>query len=239
MIHTVPETGSTNADLLARIAASDPMAEGDWLVADRQTAGRGRMGREWRDGAGNFMGSTTVHLRDGDPPAASLALSAGLAVHRAIASYGATPLLKWPNDLLIGVKKVAGILLEASDGQVVVGIGVNLVSAPDIPDRPATSLGAHAVDLSRDAFAAELVGCFADVLADWRGSGLPALIERWLAAAHPLGTALTVQQLGDAPVSGSFAGLTQEGALKLALASGELRVIQAGDVMLADPADRG
>ncbi|MBA4161727.1 MAG: biotin--[acetyl-CoA-carboxylase] ligase, partial [Novosphingobium sp.] len=60
MIQTVPETGSTNADLAARIAAHERVTEGDWLVADRQSAGRGRQGRAWFDGAGNFMGSTVV-----------------------------------------------------------------------------------------------------------------------------------------------------------------------------------
>ena len=80
MIRTVAQTGSTNADLAARLAAGDVVPEGDWLVADRQTAGRGRQGRPWSDGAGNFMGSTVVHPGPGDPPVPTLALVAGLGV---------------------------------------------------------------------------------------------------------------------------------------------------------------
>ena len=233
MIHSVPETGSTNADLLARIDALEPMPEGDWLVTDRQTAGRGRMGREWQDGAGNFMGSTTVHLREGDAEAASLALVAGLAAHDAVSGFGADAMLKWPNDLLMAGAKVAGILLERSGSRLIVGVGVNLVSAPKIPGRPTTSLAAQGIEVGRDAFADALAESFLGALDAWRSEGLPCIIERWLAAAHPQGTPLTVSPAGEPRLTGTFAGLDSTGALRLALASGEMRVIQAGDVMLA------
>ena len=116
-------------------APENMLPEGHWLVADRQTAGRGRQGREWFDGAGNFMGSTVVHPAFGDPAPGSLALLAGLALHRGHRHAPATApraMLKWPNDVMIGNAKLAGILLEREGDTVVVGIGVNLVSAPRI-----------------------------------------------------------------------------------------------------------
>ena len=136
MIETVRETGSTNADLAARIAHSGYVAEGAWLLADRQTAGRGRLGRSWSDGAGNFMGSTVVHLRHGDPSPDTLALVAGLAVYEAVVSRaGPETMLKWPNDVLVDGAKLAGILLERIGDAVVIGIGVNLAAAPRFDDR--------------------------------------------------------------------------------------------------------
>ena len=138
MIETVAEIASTNSALLARLGQGD-LHEGHWLVADRQTAGRGRAGRHWNDGLGNFMGSTVARLMPGDPPAPTLALVAGVALHRTL---GAIPgiVLKWPNDVLVDGAKLAGILLERQGDAVVVGIGVNLASAPTVPDRQTVAL---------------------------------------------------------------------------------------------------
>ena len=106
-IRIVERTGSTNADLLADHSA----VEGDWLVARSQHSGRGRQGRTWESAEGNFLGSTMVTLKVGDPPPATLSLAAGVALIRAVeAAAPATGLiLKWPNDLLMGPGKLAGI----------------------------------------------------------------------------------------------------------------------------------
>lgn len=231
MIQTVPETGSTNADLVARLRAGEVVAEGQWLLADRQSAGKGRQGRAWFDGAGNFMGSTLVHRRFGDPDPASLALVIGLAVHEAIASRllaGGEARLKWPNDVMIGAAKLAGVLLERAGDSVIVGVGVNLAVAPDLPDRETVALGG----VDRDAFAADLARQFAIELDRWRSFGLAPIIARWLAAAHPIGTPLSVGEPGETPVRGAFAGLSDDGALRLCLADGRTRVIHAGEVRL-------
>lgn len=231
MIQYLAETGSTSVDLAARLRAGEFVPEGHWLVADRQTAGKGRQGREWFDGAGNFMGSTAVHLRFGDPDPASLALLAGLALHEAVTrrlNGVALAALKWPNDVMIGTAKLAGILLERVADSVVIGIGVNLASAPELPDRETIALGAA----DRDAFAADLARQFDIELDRWRSFGLAPIIQRWLAAAHPLGTPLGVGEPGEALLTGTFAGLTDDGALLLRLADGQTRVIHAGDVRL-------
>ena len=233
MIETVAATGSTNGDLAARLAAGEPLGEGFWLVADRQTAGRGRLGRVWHDGYGNFMGSTLVRRRAGDPPLPSLALAAGVAVQAALAPLlpaALQPQLKWPNDVTAGGAKLAGLLLESVGDVAVVGVGVNLAQAPHLPDRPATALAAFGPAPDRDLFATALAGAMAAELARWRGLGLAALVGRWQAVAHPPGTPLRVAGVADAPLAGEFAGLAADGALRLRLADGTTRIIHAGDV---------
>ena len=235
MIETVAATGSTNADLAARLAAGEALAEGFWLVADRQLAGRGRQGRAWEDGLGNFMGSTLVRRGPIDPPAPSLALAAGVAVQAALAPLlppVAQPQLKWPNDVLVGGAKLAGILLEAAGDALVVGIGVNLASAPEVSGRATTALCRFGPAPDRDSFAGRLAAAFAEELARWRQFGLAALITRWQAVAHPPGTPLVARGGGDGggDLAGHFAGLAEDGALRLALADGTTRVIHAGDV---------
>ena len=101
MINIAAQTGSTNADLLEQIKSGEALEEGIWLVADRQTAGRGRQGREWFDGHGNFMGSTLVRPGPNDPPAHTLSLMVGIALYDAVLPLvpDSTALkLKWPND---------------------------------------------------------------------------------------------------------------------------------------------
>lgn len=233
MIRTVPETGSTNADLIADLRAGDRLAEGDWLVADRQTAGRGRQGRAWFDGAGNFMGSTLVRIRSGDPPPASFALAAGLAVYEAVLPLLSDPptlRLKWPNDLTYGAAKLAGILLEREGDALVVGIGINLAQAPCIEGRETIALAELGPVPDRDVFAAALAASFAIELERWRSYGLEPLVRRWQVAGHPPGTPLTVAPPGEEPLAGTFDGLEADGALRLRLADGTSRVMHAGDV---------
>ena len=102
--------------------------------------------------AGNFYGSTLVQLRPDDPPAPSLSLVAGLALIEAldVAVPGQPLVLKWPNDLMLSGKKLAGILLERAGERVVLGFGVNLAAAPQLPDRQAASL---AGEIQPEAFA--------------------------------------------------------------------------------------
>ncbi|MDP3906044.1 biotin--[acetyl-CoA-carboxylase] ligase [Novosphingobium sp.] len=236
-LEVLPETGSTNADLAARIAAGDRVAEGHWLIANRQTAGRGRQGRVWFDGAGNFMGSTVVERRAGDPPPGTLALVAGLAVHEAVGALippPHRPELKWPNDVMIGGAKLCGILLEAAGTGVIVGIGVNLAAAPELADRATIALAQFGPAPDRDLFAATLARQFDVEVERWRTFGLEPLVRRWLLAGHPQGTPLLVGEPGEDLLRGTFAGLGTDGALQLRLADGTTRAIHAGEVRLAN-----
>ena len=236
MIETVPQTGSTNADLAARLRTGERVAEGNWLVADRQTGGKGRQGRQWFDGAGNFMGSTLVRPGPGDPPAHTLALLAGLAVVETCLPHCPDPSalkLKWPNDAMVGRAKLAGILLEAARDGVIVGIGVNLAAAPRIEGRDAIALSDFGPAPDRDTFATSLARAFDTELERWRTYGLEPLIRRWLAVAWPQGTAITVHDAGGETLAGTFAGLENTGSMRLRLDDGSIRAIHAGDVMLA------
>jgi len=235
LIRTVASTGSTNADLAASLTAGEHLAEGDWLITDRQTAGRGRLGRAWFDGLGNFMGSTVVHPASGDPPPGTLALVTGLAVFETVAPRIPPPhlaRLKWPNDVLIGTAKLSGVLLERCNDAVIVGIGINLAAAPAVEGRATIALSAFGPAPDRDTFAASLARQFAIELERWRSFGLEPLIRRWEAAAHPHGTPLLVGEQGETPLAGEFAGLDGTGALQLRLADGTTRTVHAGEVRL-------
>lgn len=196
---------------------------------------------------GNLYASTLVRLRPSDPGAATLALVAGVAVQDAASTILALSQgslapdqvrgdeglrLKWPNDLLLGGAKLAGILLERAEDAVVVGFGANLADHPQLPDRPTTSLVAHGIDVEPAAFLDTLAEAFARWLARWRVEGLRSVRARWLERAHPIGTALTARLPDDSAIDGLFDGLDADGALILRLAGGERRVIHAGDVFL-------
>jgi len=240
LIKVVAEIASTNSALLARAAAGEALLEGHWLVTDRQTGGRGRAGRVWSDGYGNFMGSTAAVLRHSDGPPQTLALVAGLAAHRALMAVVpglAGPksdglALKWPNDLMVGAAKLGGILLERQGEVVIVGIGVNLAEAPAVPDRATVSLAALGLAGSRDVFASALVETWAEALDLWHRGGWPELRQQWLARAHPEGTLFSVNHAGEGKLIGAYAGLDPDGAVLLRLADGAVRAIHAGDVEL-------
>ncbi len=226
LIRTVPETGSTNDDLAA--LARDGAPEATWLRAERQTGGRGRQGRAWLSPPGNLYISTLVRLRPADPPAPTLALVAAVALHETVAHHAPGVTIKWPNDLVAGPAKLAGILLERHGNAVIIGMGVNLAHAPDLPDRPAISLADLAGTPQNPAVFAEILAeTHARWLARWRAEGLAPIRKAWLAAAHPIGTALSTSE-----GQGLFDGLDEGGALKLRLADGATRVIHAGDVFL-------
>jgi BirA family biotin operon repressor/biotin-[acetyl-CoA-carboxylase] ligase len=198
-----------------------------------------------------------VRLREADPPAPTLALVAAVALHEAATrfrhpgeargprtqvpanSQKAAFLdpglgrddelqIKWPNDLLAGSAKLAGILLERQEDAVVIGIGVNLAHAPAALDRPTTSLAAlNGAAPEAALFLDTLAQAFARSVSEWRSEGLPPIRTRWLAAAHPHGTSLSTPA-GE----GLFEGVDETGALRLRLAAGTVRVIHAGDVFL-------
>ncbi len=170
-------------------------------------------------------------LSKGDPPAQSLSLAAGLALVEAVdaAVPGLPVVLKWPNDLLLDGRKVAGILLERQEDRVVAGFGVNLAAAPEIPGRQATHLGRR---LSPQAFAPLLAGAMSAILRLWRTAEPADFAKAWLARATPLGTEITVHGDDSAAVRGRFDGIEPDGTLRLRLENGGVRAIRAADVTL-------
>jgi BirA family transcriptional regulator, biotin operon repressor / biotin---[acetyl-CoA-carboxylase] ligase len=214
--------------------AASGLAEGHWLRAECQSSGRGRMGRAWQSPIGNLYASTLVRLRAGDPPPATLALVAAVALVEVVHAYAphAPVAIKWPNDILISGAKLAGILLERAGDAVIIGIGINLAHYPYNLDRAVTSLLANGADVHPQTCCEAVSTVFTRWVARWRSEGIAPVRAAWLKAAHPIGTALAVH-LGDgARVDGLFDGLSEDGALRLRLADGAVRVIHAGDVFL-------
>ncbi len=217
------EVGSTNDWLLAR---ADDLPDGHWVLADRQTAGRGRRGRAWCDGAGNLMASVLVRA---EGPVQQLSFVAALALHAAL-GLGDRVALKWPNDLLLDGVKVSGILLERSGDGLVIGFGVNLASYPAGTERPATSLTAAGVPVpATTELLAMLMTAFAEYRGLWAAQGFDTIRSRWLALAAGLGDRIAAR-LGHETLEGCFEGLEPDGALALRLDDGSLRPVHAGEV---------
>jgi len=229
LIRTVQETGSTNEDLLAEARAGAP--EGTWLRAETQSGGRGRVGRNWISPPGNLYASTIVRLHPGEPEPATLALVAAVALEELASAYAGPGRLqlKWPNDLMAGPAKLAGILLERADDAVVIGFGLNLAHHPENLERPTASFASLGLAVpDPGGFAADLVDALARWVARWRSEGLAPVRARWLERAHPIGSALSANG-----VEGLFEGLDGQGALLLRRADGIVETIRAGDVFLA------
>jgi BirA family biotin operon repressor/biotin-[acetyl-CoA-carboxylase] ligase len=233
------ETDSTNAEARRRALAGErgPL----WIAARRQTAGKGRRGRSWEGGEGNLH--ATLLLTTGRPAAeaAQLSFVAALAVCDLARAYvdPAKTRVKWPNDLMIGDAKAAGILLEsgpAPDGGlwVGVGVGVNLAYAPENVERPATRFADHAANVPDVAQALQgLAFAFAEWQAVWETQGFDAIAKAWTASAYRLGEPAQAR-LANETVSGVAEGLDADGALSLRLNDGTVRKISAGDVFFGE-----
>ena len=236
------EIDSTNAECLRRAQSGErgPL----WIVAERQTAGRGRSGRSWSQAGGNFAASF-LFVPDGPLGALhQLALLCGVAVHEAIdrAAGGAVPTLrlKWPNDILVGHAKAGGILVEAATWRgttvAVAGIGLNIVHAPAIGGRTVARLGDYAGGLTSEAMLAALDAAMHRWLGVWQGgAGFGQIRNAWLARTGAAGEHLSVNA-GAERIEGTFHGIDDGGALLLRLADGSLRRLTYGDVSLAGAA---
>lgn len=219
MIEVVDELASTSEELKRRAAAGAGEAV---LLARRQTAGRGRLGRPWATVEGNLHLSLLLR-----PPApfrpGHWSVLAAVALADALSPHAPGLRLKWPNDVLLHGAKLAGILLESGDDHgrwLVAGFGVNLASAPEGTGRAVASLDGATTP---DAFAPELVAAFARSRALYAAHGFPPLRQAWLARGpHP--GAPVAAGLGDRRIEGRFAGLRDDGALLLDTPRGPVAV---------------
>ncbi|MGL4242466.1 MAG: biotin--[acetyl-CoA-carboxylase] ligase, partial [Beijerinckiaceae bacterium] len=203
-----------------------------WIMADEQTGGRGRHGRHWSSPTGNLY--VTLLMPAPCPPRdqPKLGFVAGVALQAAI---GAASRLKWPNDLLIGGAKVAGLLLEGlgNGAAVAIGMGVNVVSHPDGTPYRATHLRAHDLDIDRAGLLTKLAIEMNTALDTFSGAGgFDAIRRRWLAHAAFLGTQIAIRQDGET-LEGVFRDIDPDGRMALATPAGEIR-IAAGDVFPLD-----
>jgi BirA family biotin operon repressor/biotin-[acetyl-CoA-carboxylase] ligase len=209
-----------------------------WTVTDEQVDGRGRMGRPWTPRPGNLYASLGLIAPALTAESPQIGFVAALAAHDAATrATGATRFgLKWPNDLLLDRRKVAGILVEGTmlaDGRlaVAVGVGVNVVDHPDGTRYGASDLAAVRPGVTAAQTFAALSDAFALRLAQWRGEGFAAIRAAWLERAVGLGELVRVNQ-GDDVVEGRFEGIDAGGRLLMRCADGSRR-IDAGDVFLA------
>ena len=158
----------------------------------------------------------------------------GVALHEALARLApeAGLLLKWPNDLMAAQAKLAGILLERVGDAVIVGVGINIASAPQVEGRATVALsdlpGGQGIDAPMVANA--LSNSFDRWLTCWREEGFAPVRAAWLAAGYPYGTRLSVQNGTDSRLTGRFEGVAADGALLLGLDDGSTQVVHSGDV---------
>jgi len=235
------ELDSTNAEAtrLAQAGEAGPV----WIAARRQSAGRGRRGRAWETGQGNLAATLLMTLDAPPAEAAQLSFMTALAAGDLIRAYGpSAPIAyKWPNDVLIGGEKACGILIESGPraGQglwLAIGVGVNLTSAPEGTEFPATCLAAHIAGSppAPEAALERLAQAMAERISTWRQSGFAPVREAWLDAAYGMGRPC-VARLGRESVHGVAEALDIDGALVLRLDDGSPRRITAGDVFFGEP----
>lgn len=234
--------GSTNTEAFARAQAGE--AGPLWIVARRQTAGRGRLDRHWASEPGNLYASLLQRFACPQMVVHQLALVAGVAVIDAIRAAAARLRLdrlrlKWPNDVLIGEAKCAGILAESqsygADWEItaVIGIGINLAWHPDDLGRTATHLAAHGANVSPEAMFVHLDAALQHWLEVWAaGAGFSHVRGAWLARGGRVGESIMVDT-GTEKIAGTFLDLDADGALIVRDNRGMQRRLTFGDVTLS------
>ncbi|MGE2836529.1 biotin--[acetyl-CoA-carboxylase] ligase [Mycobacterium sp. SMC-4] len=238
-VDVVPETGSTNADLIARKGRGEDIA-GTVLLAEHQTAGRGRHGRTWSA-----------------PPRSQIAMSAGvdatgvatetwgwlplltgLAVVETVRDLGVEAVLKWPNDVLVGSEKLAGILAEVSGHVIVVGVGVNVSLTPEeLPDPRAVSLSMLGIKPERTTLAIALLTALSRRLMRWRDAGGAdaATIRDYRRVSATIGARVRAVLPGGSEIVGTALGIDDSG--RLLIDDGNATVtVSAGDLTHLRPA---
>ena len=246
--------GSTNVEAFSRARDGEPGPM--WFVTSEQTAGRGRRNRPWIAPRGNLASSVLEVTSVSPQVAATLGFAAGLALEAALQrvsidastrSAGSGHMrfwLKWPNDVLAGRQKLAGILLEAealagNRLAVVVGIGTNVVAAPEGTPTPATSLAALGIDIGAEELFSELSDAWTEFRGIWDdGRGFAEIRRRWLERAAGLGQAVAIRAGGTA-VEGTFDTIDDSGCMIVRTTDGKRVPISAGDVHFGSVASVG
>ncbi|MBW6397585.1 biotin--[acetyl-CoA-carboxylase] ligase [Roseomonas sp. HJA6] len=234
----IHEALPSTQDPLTRLAqAGEP--EGLAFLARRQTAGRGTQGRVWEGPVGNLHLSILLRPEEPIRLAPQWGLLAGVALTDALLPLLPDPAmlaLKWPNDLLLGSAKVAGILTEsATDDRgsiawVVLGIGVNLARAPELPGRATASLaGLGIAPPAPEDFAARLLVALDARRRQRQVEGFAPIRDAWLARGPKEGSALAIRRQG-AEIAGHFAGLAEDGSLRVAV-GGRVQTLASGEIV--------
>ena len=229
--------GSTNVTAKQWVSDGFDASVPHWVLAKSQTAGRGRLGRDWATNSGNFAGSLIIKVRAFERVLNFLPLAIGLAVRQTIASYLADPsrvLVKWPNDVLVDGAKISGILMERTDGPggdcLVIGIGINLSSAPSETLFQATSLKALGVSVPAvSSFFEKLSSEVAAVLDRLQNTAPSTLLSEWRSFAYGIGERRPVT-LDKEKVFATLLHLNDDASLSVRLDDGQIIRLYAGDI---------
>jgi BirA family biotin operon repressor/biotin-[acetyl-CoA-carboxylase] ligase len=228
-VDVVAECESTNTLLLAR---ADGSPSGAVLVAERQTAGRGRMGRPWHAGPDASLTFSLLHKLPRGVAPSGLSLAVGVAIAEALCELGVDGVaLKWPNDILRNGRKLAGVLIELTGSSAVIGIGINLRLPADLPEDVRANAAAIDVDMDRNRLLARLLASLHGVLDTFGDGGFAALRDRWSALNAYAGVPVRVISEFAVPVEGICMGVDVDGALLLETAVCVQRIL-SGDVSL-------
>jgi BirA family biotin operon repressor/biotin-[acetyl-CoA-carboxylase] ligase len=241
-IDIVEVTGSTNADLIARSRDGDDIA-GAVLLAEHQTAGRGRGGRSWEGVRhGQIIMSVGIGADGVDEQHWGLVpLLAGVAAVDTLAPAGIDAGLKWPNDVLVDGAKIAGILAEVASPQpvIVLGIGLNVAVRPEEIGQPqATSVYQLGVEADRTDLVRDLLTRLGERIAQWRTGGTDALLDDYRARSATLGARVRAQLPGGRDIVGTAEGIDAQGRLCIGTETGS-EVVSAGDIVHLRPAGDG
>jgi len=231
------ELSSTSDE--AKRRAREGASSGLWILAERQTKGRGRMGRAWVSGEGNLYASFLLYPAIPVSRFSEFSFVAALALAKTAKRLApmARVECKWPNDVLMEGKKVSGILVEAENSKdpakpwAVIGIGINVETAPANVDFPAAALAEFAEEkINKYNVFDEFSKVIAEMLALWGRDGFTPIRTQWLNLAWRRGKEVEVET-GDAVVKGVFEGLTPAGAMLLRQSGGQCREIMSGTVL--------
>jgi BirA family transcriptional regulator, biotin operon repressor / biotin---[acetyl-CoA-carboxylase] ligase len=235
-LEVVKETGSTNADLVARAAAGEDI-DGVVLIAEHQTAGRGRSGRTWSGVPRAQLTLSVGVAAAGVPPSVWgwLPLAAGLAVVDTVQDVGVEAALKWPNDVLAGEGKLAGILSEVAGQTIVVGIGLNVtLRAEEVGEPLVTSLSDLGVaDPDRTGLAVALLRRLGERVSDWR-AGDERLRAEYRNRCTTIGSSVRAVLPGGGEVVGTAAAVDEQGRLRIQTQD-DVVAVSAGDVVHLRP----
>ena len=246
------QVGSTNVEAMARAREGDRGSI--WFVTAEQIAGKGRRQRPWISPRGNLPCSVLEVLDIAPAVAATIGFAAGLTTEAALRKVSLEAALraglealkyelKWPNDVLVGGKKLVGISLdaEAVDDHlaVVAGIGINVVAAPEGTPTPATSLATLGVQIGAEELFSALSDSWVEFYGIWdNGRGFGQVRKLWLARAAGLGQAVAIKSAAST-VEGTFETIDEQGCMMVHTSAGRLVPITAGDVYFGSAASAG
>lgn len=229
------EVTSTNSVAIDSINRGHAPADGFAVTAELQTAGRGRLDRQWESpsGAGIALTIALPELKFPEDKFSLIPLAVGLAARSVLIAAGCDVSLKWPNDLVIvgsdGLRKLGGILVQRHPGWIIAGIGINIsLTREQLPIPTATSLNIEGIDASRNELIPSVIAGYVSRI---ESIGSAEFLTEYVDACCTFGAQVRVEGVAGSIVSGTASGINADGALLVTIDDGSTVAIQSGDVM--------